>query len=217
MKYYLKVMVASLAIISFIHFTAKAQDTETKQARIGIKGGVNFSALYTNGADLNKMRTGFNLGVFAKLRISDHVAFQPELYYISKGAEVSYNNSVAYGTAIYHFNYLEMPLLCVVNITQYFNILAGPYAALLLNGKAKNGSDADNFDFEKNVNSDDYNKLDAGIALGGGVDFKAASLGIRYSQGLTTIGKAKDFTGTSYTFPDAKNGVISICIAVTLN
>jgi len=214
MKNYLKIIAASLTLICLTHLTLKAQ--ETNQTRLGIKGGVNFSNLYTSDADHHKMRTGFNIGVFAKLRISDHVAFQPELYYISKGAEMSYDNSVAYGTANFHFNYIELPLLCVVNITQYFNVVAGPYVSLLVNGNVKNGSSVDDFDFEKNVNSDDYNKLDAGIVIGGGVDFRAASLGIRYNHGFSTIGKAKDIAGTSYTFPDAKNGVISIFVSVAL-
>lgn len=215
MKTYLKIIGASLIIICLSQTVGKAQ--ETKQARIGIKGGVNFSNLYTNDADHNKMRIGFNLGLFAKLRISDVIAFQPELYYTAKGAQMNYNNALVNGTAKFHFNYLELPLLAVINVTPYFNVHTGPYFSYLINGRVLNQSSINTFDFEKNINTDDYNKLDAGLAVGAGVDFKAVSIGARYYHGLTTIGKAKDFSGTSYTFPDAKNGVINLYLSVSLN
>ena len=41
------------------------------------------------------------------------------------------------GTAGFHLNYIEVPLMLVGNITQNFNIYAGPYAAFLINGNVR--------------------------------------------------------------------------------
>lgn len=198
--------------------TSQAQGNQDSDGpRIGIKGGVNFSTLYTKDADKSKSRTGFNLGLFSKLPITNFLALQPELYFSTKGAEVTYNDAFVDGTAEFNLNYVEVPLLIVVDIADNFNVHFGPYAALLISGKVKNGSNINLFDFEANIDPDDYNKLDAGIAAGAGIDVGAVSLGARYNIGLTTVGKERSFLGTTYAFPNAKNSVLNFYIALGLN
>lgn len=46
---------------------------------------------------------------------------------------------------------------------------------------------------------------------------EALSLGARYTYGLTKVGKERIFMGTSYTFPDAKNGVASVYVSFSLS
>ena len=195
---------------------AQAQDDELK-VRFGVKGGVNFSNLYTKDVDQNNMLVGFNLGVFAKLPIASFLAIQPELYFTTKGAESTYNNAFVKGTARFTMNYIELPVLAVVNISKYFNVHAGPYAAFLLSGKATNKSNVTLFNFENNLDTNDYNKLDFGLALGIGVDLGGVGFGARYNYGLTTVGKERTFVGTNYTFPDGKNSVLSIYASFSLN
>ncbi len=207
-----------LALVStFLLISSFLQAQDSIPTRIGIKGGLNFSNLYAENVDDTKMLTGINLGLFAKLPLSDHFALQPELYYSMKGAEVKYNNLFVDGTARFNLNYIELPLLLVINITDFVNIHVGPYAAYLISGKAKNESNVNLFDFEENLDTDDYNKFDLGIAAGVGLDFNAISLGLRYNHGTTTIGKEETFLGTTYTFPDAKNGVLSLYLSLSLN
>lgn len=205
-----------LCMAIFLAFnSSNAQDSNP--IRLGIKAGVNFTNLYTKNANNTKMLTGFNAGIFAKLPVSNFVAFQPELYYTAKGAEITYDNSFATGSASFHLNYLELPLLIVGNISKYFNIHAGPYAAFLLSGKVKNESNVALFDFEKNLDTKDYNSFDAGFAIGAGLDLKAVSFGLRYNYGLTNVGKERSFAGTTYTYPDAHNGVINFYVSLALN
>jgi hypothetical protein len=215
MKHSLKTFAACMLFICIAHSSTRAQDSNP--VRFGLKGGINFSTLNFQNVDNTKMRTGFNAGLFAKLPLTNYLAVQPELYYTTKGAEVTYNNTFVNGTAGFHFNYIEVPLLLVLNITQNFNVHAGPYAAFLINGKVKNESNVNLFDFEENLNTDDYNTFEAGLAIGAGIDLKAVSLGARYNHGLTNVGKERTFSGTSYTFPDAKNGVLTLYISLSLN
>jgi hypothetical protein len=195
--------------------TQEIQGAITPQ--FGVRGGINFSDLHTKDAEESKMLTGFNIGIYGKLPISNNFAFQPEFSYTTKGSEVTYNNAFVNGTARFRLNYLEMPFLFVVNITDNFNLHFGPYVSCLVSGKVTNKSNIDIFDFEDIINADDYNRFDVGVAAGAGFDFKAVSFGARYTYGLTIVGKEKTYMGTTYTFPDANNAALSFYVSVPLH
>lgn len=216
MKKSIITIAASFLILFALYVPVQAQ-VNKDLPRLGIKGGVNFSSLYTQDSYDTKMLTGFNIGLFSKVPITQHIALQPEFYFTTKGAEVTYNNTFVDGIARFKLNYLELPLLLAINVTDNFNIHAGPYAAYLVSGKVSNESNVNAFDFEDNINSDDFNRFDAGIAVGAGIDIGSLGLGVRYNYGLTTVGKEKSFMGTTYTFPDAKNGVLNFYAALAIN
>lgn len=214
MKHIVVLVVISSLFVSAASTSVKAQKTNSQT--FGIKGGVNFSNLYVKDAEKNKMLTGYNIGLFAKLPVSSTFAIQPELYFTTKGAQTTYNSTFINGSVQYNFNYLEVPLLFVVNISDNFNLHAGPYVSYMLNGKVKNKSNVGSVDFDEKINTEDYNKFDAGIAAGAGVDLGAVSLGARYTYGLTKVGKERTFAGTTYTTPDATNGVMSVYVTFSL-
>lgn len=215
MKYLFKIILTTILIVNLLPSVSNAQ--ENNVTRFGLKGGVNFSNLYGKDDDKTTILTGFNVGLFGKLPIAGLISIQPEIYFITKGAEVTYDNTFVDGIARFKLNYVEVPLLLVANLTPNVNIHVGPYVAFLISGKVTNESNVNIFDFDEALDKDDYNTLDAGLAVGAGLDFKAVSLGVRYNHGLTKVGKERDFFGTSYTFPDATNGVISLYIALGLN
>ena len=159
--------------------------------------------------------TGFNAGLYAKFPIAKGIAIQPEISYTTKGAELVYNNALANGTSKFNVNYVEVPVLLVLNITDNFNVHVGPYAAYMVSGKTE--TDSNIFTSENQLDTNDFNKFDAGLAGGVGVDLDALNFGVRYNYGLTNIGKERDFGGTSYTFPDAKNSVLSVYVGLRLN
>jgi hypothetical protein len=181
--------------------------------KFGVKGGVNFSNLYTDNADDENVLTGFNIGLYAKVPVTNSISIQPEVYYTGKGAEVVYNNAFASGTAKFKLNYIEVPVMLVANVTKNFNVQVGPYAGYLISGKTTNESGT--YNFQDNINTDDFNKIDAGVAAGLGLDLETVSFGVRYNYGLTKVGKEN--TTTNQTFPDAKNSVLSFYGAFSFN
>jgi hypothetical protein len=208
-----KTLIYASLVLTFMAFnSSKAQEDGTK---FGIKGGVNFSNLYTDNVDDNNVLTGFNVGLYAKVPLADNIAFQPEISYTGKGAELVYNNALVSGTAQFKLDYIEVPLLFVVNVTKNFNIHAGPYAAYLISGKTTNKSDSGSYNFEDNINTDDFNRFDAGLSGGVGLDFNPISFGVRYNYGLTKIGKDNN-SANNFTSPDAKNSVLSFYAAFSL-
>jgi len=193
-----------------------AQDNNVN-TEFGVKGGFNMSNLYGSGDDVddNNVLYGFNAGVYATLPISDFIAIQPEILFTTKGAKLEYNNQLVSGDAKFKLNYIEVPLLVRVNITKNFNVHAGGYASYLVSSKVTGEG---SFDFDENVDTDDLNKFDAGIAAGVGVDFDPISIGVRYNYGLTKVGKERnDGFGGTYTFPDAKNSNLTVYLSYKLN
>ena len=202
-------------IISMTSLTCKAQ--ETQSMKFGIKGGLNLSNLYTSDAKSSDMITGFNLGVFNKLPVTSFLAIQPEFYVTTKGASVTYNNLFIDGTAKFNLTYLEVPVLCVVNVTHLLNVQFGPYVAYMIDGKVKNEANVNLFNFEQNINVNDYNRVDAGLLLGAGLDVGSITMGARYSLGMTKVGKTKSFLGSDYTVPNANNAVINFYLSASFN
>lgn len=197
-------------VLSLSYITVNAQ-------RMGIKAGFNLSNLGTIDASNNEMITGFNMGFFGKMPMSNFIAIQPELYITTKGAAVSYNSILMDGIARFNLTYLEIPVLCVINITDILNVHAGPYVSYLLNGKVKNESSITLFNFEENIDANDYNRIDAGIAIGAGIDIGAISVGARYNFGLTKVGKEQTILGATYTIPNASNSVLNLYVSLSLN
>jgi hypothetical protein len=200
-----KKILSIIVLITLQFFTVQAQNN----LKLGIKGGVNFANLNSNDIENNKVLTGVNFGVFAKLPLSDSFAIQPEMYFTTKGSELTYQNVFVDGTAKFELNYIEVPVMLIFNLGQNFNFQLGPYASYLVSSKVKNVSDV-NFNFEENIDSGDFNKFDTGIAVGLGYDTKSVGFGIRYNLGLVTVGEEKTYLGTNYVFPDGKNGVINL-------
>lgn len=184
--------------------------------KFGVKGGLNMSNLYTEDVDDQNVLLGFNLGLFVEMPITSRVSIQPELLYTTKGAELKYNNAFAQGTGKFRLNYIEVPLLLKLNVTKNFDVHFGPYAAYLIDSKITNEDANGNINFEEDVNEDDLNKLDFGLAAGIGINFDGFGIGARYNYGLTTVGKERTFLGQSYTFPDSKNSVLSIFATISL-
>jgi len=167
MKSSMKILM--VALVLGLTQTSNAQDnmtSKTSDVKFGIKGGINFSNMYTDNVDDENVLTGFNVGFFAKAPITSFIALQPEINFTTKGSELTYNNGFAQGKAKFRMNYIEVPLLLVVNLTKNFNIHGGPYLAYLIDGNVKNDSDVNAFDFENNINNDDFNRFDAGLAGG---------------------------------------------------
>ncbi len=212
MKNSKKLIFASLALGLMSISGIQAQE---KTASFGFKGGLNFSNLYTDQVDDNNVLTGFNAGLYAKFPIAKGIAIQPEISYTTKGAELVYNNAFANGTAKFNVNYIEVPVLLVMNITDNFNVHVGPYAAYMVSGKTE--TDSNIFSSQNQLDTNDFNKFDAGIAGGLGVDLDALNFGVRYNYGLTNVGKERNYAGTDYTFPDAKNSVLSVYVGLRLN
>lgn len=209
--------VLSITVQAQTNYSSTPKTNSSNGAQFGIKGGVNFSNMYTEDVDDNDVLTSFNAGIFFTLPVGDILSIQPEVLYSRKGAELTYDNVLATGKAQFKLNYIEVPVLLKVNITDNLNVHAGPYFAYLIDAQVKNDGDGNTIDFEDNYDNDDFNKFDVGISGGIGLDFNSIGIGARYNYGLSQVGKERNFAGTTYTIPDGKNSSLSVYVALKLN
>ena len=181
----------------------------------GVKGGLSISNLYAQNVSDKNTILGFNGGVFFKMPITDFIAIQPELLYAQKGAQLKYNTIVT-GSGNFTLNYFEIPVLGVVNLTRNFNIHGGVYGAYLASANIQNVAGDGSYDFNKELNRDNFETIDYGLTAGLGFDFSRASLGLSYDYGLKTVGKDKSFLGTTYKFPDARNSSLQVYLSIRI-
>lgn len=203
--------------LSLISGTIYAQMNTAVKPFLGLRGGVNFSNLYTDEVKDNNILTSFNAGVFANFPLTKMLSIQPEFGFSRKGSEQTYDNLLASGTAKFKLNYVEVPLLLKVNLAKSFNVHAGPYVAYLIDAGVTNETSSGNFNFEDNISNEDLNKFDYGLSAGFGFDFTAIGIGARYNYGMRTVGKERSFAGATYTIPEGKNSNVSIYVAIKLN
>lgn len=190
-KIKLSVVLALMTILAVPVFSQDANVT-----RFGVKGGVNFSNFRVDDIEDNNVKAGLNLGLFLKLPISDAVAIQPELLYSSKGSKLRYNN-ILQGEGEYRFNmnYLELPIMGVFHIGEIFNVQVGPYLAYLASANIKNMDEDLSIQGATDLNEDNFNRFDYGLAAGIGLDFNGFIVGARYNYGLNEVGKSNNLSG----------------------
>lgn len=166
------------------------------QISIGPKAGVNLSTITgKNSLNDKKLLPGFNVGAVANIGINGIFSIQPELSFSQQGYRFGGTILDAPATVTQTFNYINLPVLAKAtfgegNVRGYVN--AGPYLGYMTGGKNtvafEDSKSSEKIDF---ANQSELNRLDFGIAAGGGALFKAGRgdlmLDVRYQVGLTTV------------------------------
>lgn len=187
--------------------------THAQGPAFGIKGGLNMSNLYSSKADDQNTRLGFNLGVFGRTMPEDPIGLQVELLYTTKGAHTTYHGffGLVDQDVDFNLNYLELPVLVSFRLGSVLELQAGGYAAYLLSSKVSTsgdlGSDSDNLD------RDNFNSMDFGVAGGVALNLGTAQVGVRYDLGLGEIASSD---GAQSVLGDAKNACAQVYLAIGL-
>ncbi|MBC5774302.1 PorT family protein [Pontibacter sp. KCTC 32443] len=168
---------------------------DAPNAGFGIKGGVNFANVYGDDADaLDAIsHTNFHAGIYAQFGISESFSLQLEGLYSRKGFETDVEN---------RFDYLELPLLAVFNFSDNFSIHAGPQMSIMVAAKQD----------DKEINMEDLNTFDYGVAAGVEARFRMFRLGARYNLGFAGLLDEGD-TGLTIG-EDVKNNVAQLYVGI---
>lgn len=208
-----RVTVLAIGMAAFFTANAQVQQTSSESMltpKVGVKGGVNFSNLFVDDVQDENLKAGLNLGLFAKFPVTRGISVQPELLYSSKGSTITYTNLLGNGKYRFNLNYIELPVLAVINVAKNFNVHVGPYASYLASANIKQKiEDAENPEINA-FKEEDFNRIDYGLVGGIGFDVQNFTLGARYNYGLHEVGKKDNLT--SRALKDSKNGVISFYV-----
>ena len=161
--------------------TDEEQEASTYNSWLGVKGGVNLSDIYGSDKDLigsTKNITSFHAGIFAQIGLSEYFALRPELVYSRKGYELS--------DSVFRFDYLEVPILAVINITGHFSAHVGPQVSVMVSAKEEG----------KEVALKNYNTFDYGAVAGLEGRLNRFILGARYNLSFEELIKKDDAGNT---------------------
>ena len=206
---FIAALVFCCSFISYAQYYESYTDEPT--LRLGVKGGLNLSNLNVRDVASESAKLGYNLGLFAKLPVSNTIAIQPEILYSNKGAKLDYTN-FAQGRGEYRFNlnYLELPVLGIFTIGNTFSVHAGPYIAYLSSSNIKELRDDGTIQGIADIDVKNFNRFDYGLAAGLGFDFNGFIVGARYNYGLREVGQPQNLTGEL--MRNSRNGVASLYV-----
>jgi hypothetical protein len=153
---------------------------EIGEAAFGVKGGLNISSLGGNASQIGSAKFGFHAGIYFAARVSDRIAFQPELVYSQQGFQV---NSALTNAFVVNYNYLNLPLLAKIYVADGTSVQVGPQLGYLLNSGEL----------------DAIKKVDVALAMGLGYEVASGlNFSLRYNLGLlNTVVNAPNLSSSS--------------------
>ncbi|MBT8254067.1 MAG: PorT family protein [Flavobacteriaceae bacterium] len=158
-------------------FTINAQGVD-----LGLKAGLNLSSFSGDDTEDLSMLTGIHFGAMADISISDGFSVQPEVLYSTQGTK--YSESDGYDGKL-KFNYLNIPVIAKVEVTDGLNLEAGPQIGFLLSAKDEFNSPGDSG--EEDV-KEFFKATDFAFALGLSYEMETGLyLGARYNFGIIDV------------------------------
>ncbi|MCF6169155.1 porin family protein [Lutibacter sp.] len=183
-------MKKTLLIIGLTIFTFTTVNAQ-KRFDFGVKGGINFSNMTSDYFAENDSKTGFYIGLVAEIPFSDKFSIQPEIFYSTLGADVKI---MLYGggplLTEYSLDYILVPILAKVYLSNNWSIEFGPSFNFLINGEAYRPTLPDVIDgneiIQQKYKDANGNSFEFSGVLGVSYKFKGDFFGsVRYFQGLT--------------------------------
>lgn len=172
-----------LVFVAFVFLDAKAQSSGNDRGGFGIRGGVNFSTF--GGGDIAdddySQRTGFHAGVYNSIYFGSMIALEPGVFYSVKGTK---NDDFVNSRAV--LNYVDVPVLLRLHLTEGFNIFGGPQASFLMGSRFE----GDLFGSTVSFDTDNVRERDFGVLLGLGYNLpKGLNVQGSYNYGLSPVFK----------------------------
>lgn len=177
-----------------------------KDARVGIKAGVNLSTLRYSGFDgsseLNdaaKQNVGYNFTVFGDFGVGNNFFIQPGISLQNKGSKFEGSFAGITGERTTNVMAIEVPVNAVLRIPTgtagALQLSAGPYIGFNVDGKTKTtitsgaaqGTTEESLGFGSK-SDDDMSGTDFGANFGVGYRLNSGfTLGANYGLGLTNL------------------------------
>ncbi len=164
----------------------------------GVKGGVLFNTLYGDGKDFLtnvKTATNWHAGFYSQFSLGRVFSIQPEALYSRREVKSDDGNM--------QFDYIDVPVLGVVNLTDNISIHAGPQVGVMLTAKQD----------DKEIDKEGYNSFDYGAAAGLEAKVFIFRLGGRYYRSFGDLGKF-DSANAQRFMNDVKTGNFQVYLGV---
>lgn len=158
------------------------------QTKFGFKVGYNAANVSSNLEDVKedgKTLSGIGFGAFAEFSVSKNFVIQPQVNYNRKGIAIAH----AGHSDKLIFNVLDIPVNALYRSNNGFFIGGGPNLGFNLSGGLRSHDDpSENEDFSFGKNEDQIKRMDFGVNLLTGYEFKnGLFVSANYLRGLTNL------------------------------
>ncbi|MCW4467442.1 PorT family protein [Flavobacterium sp. MFBS3-15] len=207
-KNLLTVAATLLAAASFAQ--EKMEDPAAKNPAFGIKAGLNIATITGDVNDASP-RLGVHFGVTAEFKLSDRFSIQPELLYSMQGVKETvseeYLGSIITGEGTTKMDYINLPVMAKIYLSDGFSLEVGPQIGVLVSGKISYDL---NFEGENVSGTEDASSelKSVDFAFNAGLGYKLPS-GL-FFQGRYSLGLTNTYDGDFDT--EGKNGVLQFSI-----
>lgn len=215
-----------LAIITILMIQASAH----AQVTYGIRAGANFAKWQgedlqviedlldkTDGYVVTKGKSGWHVGGYVNIPISNTLSFEPGLAYSKKGYAIKGDVQIPVlkvlainAGAQVQQHYIDMPLVLKANVYKGLNVYAGPQVSYLVRStlNAKLGVLGINI-FNRGFGiTERFNKVDMGLTGGVGYQFEnGLNVQAGYDYGLSSLDKNDNYK--------AYNRVVKVSVGFT--
>ena len=158
-----------------------------------VSTSINYGGSNSSVTDFRKSANGIQAGASFQAGITPAFSVVSEFYFIRKGGKLKTGNPLTTSESELRLNTLELPLLARFHAGRFY-VNAGPSIAYTLSGKSETGHASTKISFNNSV--DGFKRFDAGVQIGGGVEFpfrqRRIALDIRYCHGLTNISSQQE-------------------------
>jgi hypothetical protein len=188
----------------------------------GIRAGLSYSGMRGDAINnLNKLldfskskvttgnRTGFFVGTYATVPISNIISLEPALYYSQKGYEITGALNVkgaefltANAKAQLQSHYVDMPVLLKANISG-LQLFAGPQVSYFMQADLKTTAGVLGFNLlnSKMDATQQFNRWDVGFTGGIGYQFtNGINVMAAYDHGLSKADANRNFDSYNHSF-----------------
>ena len=206
-----KIILSAVAVFAFGFANAQETKSNTQDAKFGIKAALNIASLTGDVSNPSSL-TGFQIGGFAEIKVTEKFAIQPELMYSTQGVSESSIEEGVNVDADTKLGYLNIPVMAKYYATPKFSFEFGPQIGFLLSAKVDLTASFEGESFSESVDAKDVmSSIDFGLNLGAGYDFtEHFGVGVRYNFGLTNVIDFSEAQKEVAGDINAKNSVFSI-------
>jgi len=185
-------MKKSVLLITIALFGITAMSAQ-EYVMFGVKGGVNFTNMTSDGFQDKDSRTGFHLGLLAEIPVGDRFSVQPEVLYSTQGIKTA--TSMFLGNSVtrdYQLDYIQVPVLAKIYLIEGLSVEVGPSFNFLVNEEVKRTSGT-----TSSTSDSDYgSSFEFGGALGASYKFRGGFFtSARYTQGFTDAFDSDNWDG----------------------
>ncbi len=202
-----------LLFITVSSVTAWSQST----ASFGVKAGLSSSSMrgdavnnlnnlldFADGMITTHNRTGFFVGGYANIPLSEQISLEPGLYYSQKGYELRGELGLkgveflgANAKSTLQSDYIDVPVLLKADLGG-LQLFAGPQFSYLTQSQLKTSAGVLGFNVFNNTTdaTDQFNRWDMGVTAGVGYQFKGGfNVSAAYDYGLSKVDANRNVDG----------------------